>query len=115
MGRSAAASKRQDQRNDFIGRVAADLGLPPEVSTVDRMMLAQAADLLLWNPLDMDAAIRRADAVRRRSRTSSTVAAGNGRAATMTRQTRRKLAGGDPGMGRLPDSDAHVVAAGDSP
>jgi hypothetical protein len=73
MGRSAAASERQDQRNDFIGRVAADLGLPPEVSTVDRMMLAQAADLLLWNPLD------------------------------------------DPGMGRLPDSDAHVVAAGDSP
>jgi hypothetical protein len=35
----AAASKRQDQRNDFVGRVAADLGLPPELSTVDRVML----------------------------------------------------------------------------
>jgi hypothetical protein len=52
MGRSTAASKRQDQRNDFISKVAVDLGLPPELSTIDRVLLWQAADLLLWNPVD---------------------------------------------------------------
>jgi hypothetical protein len=64
MGRSAADKRRQDQCNEFISRGAADLGLP-ELSIVDRVMLGQAADLLLWHPLDIDAEVRRADAVRR--------------------------------------------------
>jgi hypothetical protein len=116
MGRSTAADKRrQDQRNDFIGRVAADLGLLPEVSTVDQVMLAQAADLLLWNPLDRTP--RSAERMRfvGWSRTSSTGMAAMGRPlgcrARPQKRPYRPMA--LPGDSRI--SGARVVAAGDSP
>jgi hypothetical protein len=64
MGRSAADKRRQQERNDRIVQLAADLGLLPEVSIVDRLMLTQVADLLSFHPFDMEA-MGRADAVRR--------------------------------------------------
>jgi hypothetical protein len=111
MGRSTAASKRQDQRNDFISKVAVDLGLPPELSTIDRVLLWQAADLLLWNPLDLEQAMRRADTVRRLIENVEHRHGGDGTAARMPRQAGRKAAEADGGAAGC----AHLVAVGDSP
>jgi hypothetical protein len=92
MGRSAAASKRQDQHNDFVNRIAADLGLPPELSTVDRVMLS---DLLLWNPVDLEQAMRRADTVRRLVENVEHRHGGNGTPRRMPRQAPETAAGAD--------------------
>jgi hypothetical protein len=112
MGRSTAASKRQDQRNDFVGRIAADLGLPLEVSAIDRVMLAQAADLLLWNPLDLEQAMRRADSVRRLVENVEHRHGGNGTPRRMPRQAPETAAEAD---GVAAESGAHLAAVGDSP
>jgi hypothetical protein len=64
MGRSAADKRRQDQRQEHIRRLAADLGVP-DPSMADRLMLMQAVDLSDWRPVDLEQAMRRADTVRR--------------------------------------------------
>jgi hypothetical protein len=97
MGRSTAASKRQDQRNDFISKVAVDLGLPPELSTIDRVLLWQAADLLLWNPVDIEQAMRRADTVRRLVENVEHRHGGNGAPRRMPRQAPETAAGAGGG------------------
>jgi hypothetical protein len=115
MGRSAADKRRQDWREDGISRIAASLGLPPELLAVDRLMLSQIVDLFDWHPRDLEQTMRRADTVRRLVENVEHRHGGNGTAPRMPRQAPETAAQGDGAAGRLPDSDAHLVAAGDSP
>jgi hypothetical protein len=73
-------------------------------------MLWQAADLLLWNPLDMEAAIRRADAVRRLVENVQHRHGGDGTPRGMPRKPQKRPYNRPMGM-----AGAHLVAAGESP
>jgi hypothetical protein len=113
MGRSAADKRRQDQRQEHILRLAADLGVP-DPSMADRVMLAQAVDLFDWRPVDLEQAMRRADTVRRLVENVEHRHGGNGTAARMPRQAGRKAAEADGGAAEQVPG-AHLVATGDSP
>src|SRR5262249_50438995 len=115
MGRSATDKRRQDWREDGISRIAASLGLPPELSAVDELMLSQIVDLFDWRPLDLEQAMRRADTVRRVVESVEPRQGGNGTAATLPGQAPTEAVQADGAAGRLPDSGTHLAAAGDSP
>jgi len=95
MGRSAADKRRQDWREDGISWIAASLGLPSELSAVDRLMLSQIVDLFDWRPVDLEQAMLRADTVRRLVENVEHRHGGNGAVATMPRQAPETAAQAD--------------------
>jgi hypothetical protein len=110
MGRSTAADKRRDQqRREHLLELAA------LASMADRLMLSQVVDLFDWRPLDLDQAMRRADTVRRLIENIEHRHGGNGLPRRVVRHAPEMAVQADGCAGRLPDSDAHLVAAGDSP
>jgi hypothetical protein len=114
MGRSAADKRRQDQRQEHIRRLAADLDVP-DPSMADRIMLAQAVDLFDWRPVDLEQAMRRADTVCRLIENVEHRHGGNGAPRRMPRQAPETAAEADGHAAESRAAGAHLVAAGDSP